>query len=155
MQRQDIASNFGPGVPYVKFTVLYSDLAAFTTAGAHALTLLANPGGNAINPANFQVPQGGTPMFSRINVTTAFTGGSISAITVSAGSSGTSNAIQAASSCFTTGCFDKHGMNSELNANTAFTVVLNFTPTGDVLSNLTAGQLDFYMAYLNVSTPSA
>ena len=88
-----------------------------------------------------------------MNVGVAFTGGSISAVTASVGTSGTVAAVTAANSIFTTACFDKHGMNTELNSNVAALLQVNFTPTGDVLSNLTAGYLDIYLAMLDVSTP--
>lgn len=153
MQLTYIANNLGDGISYAKFTITYLDLAGFTTVGAHALILTTDPGGNAFNPAQFSIPQAGTVLFSRMNVGVAFTGGSISAVTASVGTSGTVAAVTAANSIFTTACFDKHGMNTELNSNVAALLQVNFTPTGDVLSNLTAGYLDIYLAMLDVSTP--
>lgn len=155
MQRQDLPMNLGPGVQLVKFTITFTDLNPLSSASGTAanLTLLDDPGGNALNPAQFQIPQAGTVLFSRVNVTTAFTGGTLGAITMSVGTTGTTTLITAANSIFTTACFDKHGMNSEANSVNAIPVICRFSPTSDSLSDITAGSLDLYIAYLNVTYP--
>jgi hypothetical protein len=153
MQLLYLSSGLGGIVQAYKFTVTYLDLAGFTTAGAHAVTLIQDPGGNAFNPAQFQINQASMVLASRMNVTTAFTGGAMTAVTASLGTSTTVAAITAANSVFTTACFDKHGVNTEFNSNLAQLLQVNFIPTTDVLSNLTAGSVDIYIYLLQCSVP--
>jgi len=156
MQRTDLSSGLGPNVQYLKYTLTWQDLASATTTGANVINLPVNPGGNPFNSTNFAIPQGGTVLFSRLNVTTAFTGGSVSALTLSVGAASTANAITTSTDILTAAvCVDTHGMHAELNSNLAATVTLTFTSTTHAPSVLTAGQLDLYLLYLDVSTPSA
>jgi hypothetical protein len=153
MQLSYIASGLGGLVTIAKFTITFTDLIPFTTAGAHALLLTTDPGGNPFNPTQFGIPQAGTILFSRMNVGTAFTGGSLGAVTASVGTSTTVTAVTAANSIFTAACFDKHGINTEFNSNAAQLLQVNLTPTSDVLSAATAGYMDIYLVMLDISTP--
>lgn len=150
MQTSDLALSAGGGLTLRQFTITYADLQAIAGSGAQALKLV-NSGSNPLIQA--QIPQAGTILFSRINVTTAFAGGAISALTMSVGTSGTTTAVQSARSIFATGCFDVHGLNSEFNSDAAQLLQVTLTPTSDVLANCTAGSLVLSLLIVNVSTP--
>jgi len=147
MQVTDLALNAGSGVTMRQWTITYADLQAISGSGAQSIALLLS------NGKQFSLPQAGTILFSRINVTTAFAGGALSALTMSVGTSGATTGVQSARSIFATGCFDVHGLNSEFNSDAAQALQVTLTPSSDVLANCTAGSLTLTLAILNVSTP--
>lgn len=147
MQVTDLALNAGNGITLRQWTITFADLQAISGSGAQSIPLLLS------NGKQFSIPQAGTILFSRVNVTTAFTGGALSALTMSVGTSGTTTAVTGANSIFTAACFDKHGLNSEFNSDAPQALQVTLTPTSDVLANCTAGSLTLTVAILNVSTP--
>lgn len=73
---------------------------------------------------------------------TAFTGGAISAITMSVGDGAGATQFIAAGSVFTAGAAYAHSAASTLKTYTAAsTLIARFTPTSDSLVNLTAGSV--------------
>lgn len=164
MFRTDIITGLGGAISTVKYTLTYSDL---TTAGtSQTISLNANPGGNAvntpatstpINSANFQIPQTGKVLTCTIHHTTAFSGGAITAMTVSVGKVGGSNTFVAPAFNVFTGAADTNLQESFAVGSgqiTAWGVTVTFTSTGGNVNAATAGSVDIYITYLNVSSPS-
>lgn len=147
MNVSDLALNSGGGLVLRQWTITFADLAAIAGSGAQALKLVLSSG------LQYILPQASTILFSRINVTTAFAGGAISALTMSVGTSGATTGIQSARSIFATGCFDVHGLNAEFNADNPQSLQVTLTPTSDVLANCTAGSLTLTLLIASVSTP--
>jgi hypothetical protein len=160
MYRTDIGLSLSGYLSYCKFTIGIADLPYAATSQTIALpwnTL-------ASNPINFAIPQGGVMLGVRVHATTAFAGPSVTAMTVSVGVNGGSNT-------FFTNAFDifqavsnttlqetsmfKSGLqaNPGGTANVNQQVSVTFTATGANLALLTAGSVDIYFCFLNVSTP--
>jgi hypothetical protein len=156
MFREDLGTSLSTGDQYVKFTLTFSDL---TTAGAsQTITLQANPGGNAVNPADFQIPQGGVIKYARIHHTTAFTGGALNGMTASIGKKGASNTfVSAAFNVFQTAADGnlEETWNVSSGQQSAWSVTVTFVGTGGNVNAATAGSVDFYIIYQNVTTPNA
>ncbi len=154
MQRTDIAVGMAGNVSYVKFTIGYTDLNA-TAALTLALSLQAQPP-NA-TPV-FQIPQGGVMLGAMVHHTVAFAGTAITAVSVSLG-------VLGGSATFFTPAFDilQAVANNTLQQTSMFksgtvaaaTVQANFTAVGANLTALTAGSVDIFILYLNVTTPTA
>lgn len=158
MIRNDVGLGLNGGLAYVKFTLTYSDL---STAGlSQSINLQQNPipgGAVAITPAvNFQIPQGGVLLGVRIHHTTAFSGGAITAMTVSVGKSGSNAFFASAFDVFQavgdttlqeTSLFKAGGIN-------AVPVTATFTSIGANVNAATAGSVDIYLCLLNVSQSS-
>lgn len=73
---------------------------------------------------------------------TAFTGGSVSAITMSVGDTGTPTRYLAAGSVFTAGTtFVSNAVATQFTNITGTNLIARFTPTGDSVLNLTAGRI--------------
>jgi hypothetical protein len=151
MQTSDLALSAGGGLTLRQWTITYVDLQGISGSGAQNLKLVLSSSGPT--PQQYVLPQAATILFSRVNVTTAFAGGAISALTMSVGTSGSTTAITGANSIFATGCFDKHGLNSEFNADNPQSLIVTLTPTSDVLANATAGSLTLTLLIVGVSTP--
>lgn len=160
----EVASQFGSFINYRKVSIFYTDLAAFTTAGAKTLTLSGVGGvtsANAlslVNSGNFIIPQGAMILAARLRVVTPFTGGSLSAVTAAFGKSAATTALLTASDIFGAAADTLYATATynTVNAlsNAAWTVIATLTPTGDTLSAATAGQMDFEILFTDVSTPS-
>ena len=156
MQRFDIALAMGGNMQFARWTFSYLDLAASAALTA-AINFLANPPINSTTI--FQIPQGGKMMGVCIQHTTAFAGTAITDVTVSVGLPSPGSAT------FFTNTFDifqavanntlLEASMFKLGGNAASGVIANFTSVGGNLSALTAGSVNIYLAWLNVSTPSS
>lgn len=154
MQRTDLALALGGNLTYVKYTIPYTDLTA--TAGlVQTTTLLANPGSGGT--ATFQIPQGGVAMGVKVHPTVAFAGPSISAATISVGVTGSVTGLTSAYDVFqaVTATVVQETAMFKSTSISAIAVTYTFTVVGANLTVLTAGSVDVYICYLNVSTPSA
>ena len=170
MTIQEIASQFGSFATYRKVSVTYQDLQATSGAGAKTITLTGLGGAGAtgavalsvVNSGNLVIPQGYAFLVIRMIAKTLFAGGALSALTASLGTvAGTTTTILAAQDVFgaTAGTVTVVAATAiaTLNGITslpALTPTITFTPTGDSLSNATAGQVDVEFVYINPSTPN-
>lgn len=152
-----IASSLGMGTVQYRVSIYASDLNALpNSAGAKTFNLV-NVGGNATNP--LVCPQGGKILGVQQHLVTSFSGGTLSAVTLSIGKSG-------GSATFLTAAFDifqasgdtavqesaglfKSGQNSQ------WTLNATVTPTGDNAANATAGQVDVYIWMIAPTTTGA
>lgn len=141
MQISELATGLGQGITFRRFTFTYLDLQATSGSGAKALAM-------------FTLAAGAIIMGVRVKHSVAFAGGSLSAMTVSVGKTGsltfftsTQDIFQAvADTTVQETALFKHGQQ------TALAVVANFAPTGDNCSAATAGTVDIDVAMLVVST---
>lgn len=152
MQRTDLVTSMGGNITYVKYTLGFGDLTAAATT--QTVILLTNPAGSTLP---FIIPQGGVVMGVKVHATTSFTGGGVTAMTMSVGVTGTVTALTSAFDIFqATG-------NTVVQETPVFksttiapiSIVAAFTSTTANLNLLTAGSVDVYICLLNVSTPSA
>jgi len=157
-----IPTEFGSFLTCLKIQLFSTDLAAFTTAGAKTFLLTGNGIQNAlsaVNSGNVTIPAGGCVLGARLHLVTSFTGGALSAVTLSVGKGGGSATyLLGASDVFTAGGDTVwYGETPLLKSGqqTAWNVNVTFTPTGDVLGNATAGEADLYLYFFNVSDPTA
>lgn len=157
-----IPSEYGSFLTCLKIQIFSTDLAAFTTAGAKSFDLVGNGITNAlslINSGKVTIPAGGAVAGCRAHLVTSFTGGSLSAVTAAIGKSGsTTTYLLGASDVFTAGGDTVwYGETPLLKSGqqTAWNVSATFTPTGDTLSAATAGEVDIYLYFYNVSDPTA
>jgi len=135
--------DLGGSLEYRRFTIPYTDLN--TTAGTNKAISL------------FTLPQAGKVLGVFVKHSASFTGGSISAVTVSVGKAGTVthftstfDILQAAAD--TTVQETSLFKSGQL---TSLAVIADFISTSADLDKLTAGSVDIYVLYLNVTTPSA
>lgn len=159
MQLSNLASGLGGYLTLRRFTVTFADLQAIPTgSGAQSIILTAFPG--SIQPVVSPIagpgiiPPAGVLLGVRVKASTAFSGGALSAMTVSVGKSGSNTFFTSAFDIFAavsdtnlqeTALF-KHGQASALQ------VQVTFTPTSDVVQNATAGSVDVDLLMLNVTT---
>lgn len=139
----ELASSLGYGVRFTKYTIPYTDLAAVAATSA-TLTL-------------FTLPQGAIVLATRLKHTVAFAGPSITDMSCVVGIAGTTNLYAAdldidAAVADTT--LNQAGVPAAAG-HAAVAVIMTIGSTGANLSVLTAGSVDFYIAYLSVTTPSA
>ena len=141
MEKTGVGLNLGGALEYRRFTVPYTDLT--DTAGtSKAVTL-------------FTIPKGGKILGVFAKHSVAFAGVAISAMTVSVGKSG--------STTFFTSAFDIFAAVADTTVQetalfkcgqlTALAVIATFTSTGANLTVLTAGSVDIYVLFANVTTP--
>ena len=168
MQRQDIAASLGPSIAYLKYTITYNDLAAQTAATTPTTFYLAtDPGGNPfLVPAtsapplasNLVIPQAGYVNYCKIHHTVAFSGGSTTACTVAVGKlGGSASYIAPAFNVFQTVADTTLQETFAVPSGQLSAWGVTVTFTGDGTHNLTAytaGSVDIYISYVNVSTPS-
>lgn len=141
MTKQDLALNYGGRVRAVRFTVGFADLQATSGSGAKAVTLADSDNPSLV----FTLPNYSKVCGVSVKTTTAFAGGSLSALTVSLGISGSATRFTAAYDIFqavadTTiqeTAMWKLGQASAI----AGGLILTFTPTGDSCSAATAGAM--------------
>lgn len=156
MQITDLAINHGGQVSLRKFTITYLDLQATSGAGAKALTLVetSSPGPSG-SPVVFAFPKESIVLGVQVHHTVAFSGGSLSAMTVSLGKSGSATLFTAAQDIFqaVADTTVQETALFKLGQITALTPAATFTPTGDSCSSATAGSVDIKVAFLNVTTP--
>ena len=164
MQRTDLGLSIGAGTDYTKFTLAYNDVTSACTAttGPIQIKLLANPGGNAVNPLPFQISQAGKMLGVMIHPTAGFTGSNMSSITVGVGISGGTGvefaaAYQMFSALITVGSTTIQESGPEFKSGSVLpqTVVTTWQLTNGNLNALTAGSVDIYLYYLSCSTQSA
>lgn len=167
MQRTDIGTGLGIGQQMVKYTISYTDVQASNSV--QTIYFPTDPGGNAIqvptstappNAANFQIPQAGWIYYVKVHQTSAWVG-SGSTLTMSLGKLGSSNtwitpavAIQANVADTTV----QETFSVPSGQISAWGVTATFTYGGPasnyLLNSLSQGQLDIYIGYMNVSSPS-
>ena len=124
-----------------------------TTGTTQVINLLADPGGPPANPANFTIPGYGVVLYTKMDVTTPFKGGALSAMTLSIGKSGGSATyLQGAADVWTAAIIQEAGYVASAQ-DTAWTVNVSFAPTSAAVSAATAGQVDIYILFLDVTTP--
>jgi len=166
MQRTDIGTGLGIGQQMVKYTIAYSDVVASNSV--NTLYLATDPGGFSVqvptstqppNAANFQIPQAGWIYYVKVHQTSSWVG-SGSTLTLSVGKLGSSNtwvtpavAIQANVSDTTL----QETFSVPSGQISPWGVTVTFTYGGSsnyLLSSLSQGQVDLYIGYMNVSSPS-
>jgi hypothetical protein len=130
----------GSGAQFRRFTVTHADLTASATTQ---------------NVTLFTLPKGSVVCGVRIKHSTAFAGGTLSAMTVSVGTSGDTTAYAGAFDVFQTVADTTFQVTDQFNAASyaAHSIVAAFTATGDNVVNATAGVVDIDIYYLNVTTP--
>lgn len=141
MYESNLSLNLGSGISVRRFTYTYLDLQALSGSGAKSVAM-------------FTLPVGAVILGVRAQTVTAFTGGSLSAMTLLVGKSGTTNYFTSAFDIFATAsdttvqetALFKHGNKA------ALAVIATFTPTGDTVAAATAGQVDVDVWYGNVTT---
>lgn len=105
---------------------------------------------NALGASSLTLPAGtqvlGTAL---VNVVTPFTGGSVSAMTLSLGDGGSATRFVNAVDVFTAAGY-LAGAVANYNYVSADTIDAKFTATGDTLANVTAGEVEIYLAILPV-----
>lgn len=154
MTKKDFAVQYGNGVRATIFTVTFADLQAISGSGAQPITLA-----DADNPLKlFTIPQYSRIMSIMVKTSVAFTGGSLSGMTMSLGVTGAVTRFTAAYNIFQTigdtvlqeTASPASGQYSTINA-----IIATFTPTADTLANCTAGQLEIEILWAEVtSTPN-
>ena len=160
MTQQGLATNLGGAIQFWSFQFTYSDLAGNAAASGVAATLnlyntLSGPPYNTTTAMTF--PQGSFIIYTRVKHSTPFTGGSISAMTVSVGKSG--GAVNFFTQAFNVFQSVADGTLQETFAQpmgqlSATTPTVTFTPTGDKVANCTAGVLNIDIAVAMVTTPA-
>lgn len=149
MQVRNVAAGLGAGPALRRFEITYLDLQTTSGAGAKTFNLFQNPTDTVSFPANSML------LGVRKKHSVAFTGGSLSAMTVSVGKSG--------SATFFTSAFDvfqavaattvQETALFKMGQVTALAIIATFTPTGDTCLNCTAGAMIIDIFALPVSTP--
>lgn len=156
MIRLDVGCGLGGGYALTKWTFTFQDLTAAATTQAINIQENPIPGAVTITPAtNFIIPQGGVILYSRIHHTVAFAGGALSSMTISIGKSGGSatfvepafNVFQAVAD----NTLQEGGLifNAQMSS---WTPNVTFTSIGANVSAATAGSVDIYLAYIDVTT---
>jgi len=152
MQMQDLATSLGGRVRYTRFVIGFKDLQGIPAgAGAQPLTL-----NSASNPSlAYTLPSGSKILGVSVKASVAFTGGALTAMTVSLGVTGAVTRFTSAWDIFQavgdtvlqeTALF-KAGQGSSIAA-----LIATFTPTTDVVQNCAAGQLNMDIFWLPMST---
>jgi|SRR5579872_545846 len=156
MIRNDISLGLGAAQSYTRWTITPQDLQSMTGSGPKTVVLPRNPsqpGQIQVTPTlQFQVPQGGKIMAYLVHVVTAFAGGSLSALSMSIGKQGGSSIyISTPIDIFTAGGDTVVTEGGPVNSaqQSAWGVTLTFTPTTDLVSAVTGGQVDLYLLYIN------
>lgn len=135
-------NNYGPGIVANRFVVTFSDL---TTAGS-AQTLNLPTLGAGFGGSTPTVPVATMIMFVRIKHTTAFSGGGLSGMTVSVGSSaGSATTFAAAFNVFqavANTTFQAAAASNLAATYAADTITVTFTATGGNVNAATAGSVN-------------
>jgi hypothetical protein len=140
MQVEDIALNLGAGLEYRRFTVGFADLTAAATTQDVAL---------------FTLPAGGKILGVFQKHSVPFSGGSLTTMTCAV--------AKASSATFFTSTFDVFQAVADTTVQetslfksgqlTALAVVAHFIGSHNV-NTATAGSVDIFVLYLNVTTPA-
>jgi hypothetical protein len=166
LQRTDIATGLGDGVQFVKYTITFADL---TTAGlTQTISLPVNPTSTPFIPpatsappnvSNFVIPQAGVVLYSKVQHTIPFAGGTIASMTCSVGKLGGSNtfvngtAFNVFGAAADTTLQEAQAISS--GQNTAWGVTVTFVSTVGNVNAATAGSVNIYIAYLDVTSDKA
>lgn len=155
MQVQDIGFNYGGSLTYRKWTLAYNDpdivALGAVTSGQVKLRV-----GSGANDSTFIFPAGSKVLGVFVKHSVAFTGtGPLSALTISLGISG-------GTTTFFTATFDifqavaattvQETAMFKMGQATALTPAVNFVATGGNLNVLTAGSVDVYVLFMDVTT---
>lgn len=140
---------------YTDFTLTYADLTA--AASSQEIQLLFNPPASPISivtPQPFQLYAGSVMLGVRIIASTAFRGGSLSAMTVSVGASGDSTRFAAAFDIYQAVGPTVLQETAEFKSGSslAIPVTVTFSATGDNVRAVTAGLVDIFLYYIPVPT---
>ena len=141
MVTTDVALQLGQGLSLRRYTIPYGDLTTEATSEAETLFTL--------NPYS-------AILGVRIHATTAFAGTSVTAMTVSVGSSVVgATGFASAYDIFQTVGDTVIQESSQFQAGTiaASTVQATFTSTGENMDVLTAGSVDIEVLVMDVTTP--
>ncbi len=157
MERLDIGLGMGGAIGYVRFGFVSTD---FTTAGlTQTITLLENPPSPTAPTVSaagaFQIPQGGAVIGVKIRPEIQIVATSMTSLTCSVGVlGGTGTEFAAPFQVFTApgASVLQEGVMFKSTSTGAVTVTVTFTSVGANLNAITAGKVDVYICYLNVST---
>lgn len=150
MQLSDLATGMGGNVRVLKVSLTYADFNTLSTSSGTAKNLTISKA----NGVALSLLAGSKIIGVALNPTVAFSGGSISALTLSmARNGGTPAELMAAQTIAATTYYEASVFKSIAHAD--FGLMVTVTPTSDALSALTAGAVDLYIYILGVSTPSA
>lgn len=160
MTQQGLAGNLGGTIQFWSIQFTYVDLQGTSTASgvANTFNLYNQLYGPPYNQSvAMTIPQGSFILYTRVKASTPFAGGSLSAMTVSLGKSGSANN-------FFTQAYDvfqavADGTLQETFAQpngqlSSYTPTVTFTPTGDTLAHCTAGVLNIDIALFLTTTPA-
>ena len=150
MYKQDLATSLGGRVRFVRFIISYKDLQLTSGSGAKEIALT-----DADNPTlTFQIPAYGKILGVGLKTTVAFTGGSLSAMTMSLGVHGALTRFTSAYDVFQAvgDTVLQETSLFKLGQASATALAVSFTPTGDTCANCTAGSLFLDILFLDVST---
>jgi len=141
MQASELALALGSALRLRRFTITHADLTDNDTSQTINL---------------YTLTKGSAVLGVRIKHSTAFSGGSVSALTVSIGAAaGSATTFASAFDIFQAAAVTTFQMTNSFNAATYAddTVQAVFTSTTDNLVNLTAGSVDIDILTVDVSTP--
>ena len=102
----------------------------------------------------FELPVGAEVTSAFANVTEALAGGTVTAATVSLGPTATWDTLLTAGNCFATGLLTARGTDLDGSVTAVYSMSadtdlkLEFVLTGDTFDNLTDGEVDVYIDYI-------
>lgn len=103
------------------------------------------------------VPANAIPLAATAYLTTAFSGGTVSAIVAEVGDAGDPNGLMTSTDVFTGAAVGhKHAPGAEITTQTrksSWAPIVRFTSTDDNLVNLTAGSVTVTLYYIELETP--
>lgn len=156
MTRQGLATNLGGGVCLDSFQFTFTDLQGTSGAGAKTFNLyniLSGPPYYTSIATTF--PQGSMIMEMRVKHSVAFSGGSLTGMTVSVGKTG--GAVNFFTPAFNVFQAVADGTLQEtfaipMGQLSPVTPTVTFTPTGDTCANCTAGVVNIDVLWCKVTT---
>lgn len=104
-----------------------------------------------------ELPDGSYVLGAGVKVRTPFSGGSVSALTVSLGDSGDPDELLTASDVYGASSGDwleTGGAYTPWTRESDYAVIATFASTGDNVDQLTAGEIEVWIAYAKLSDPS-
>jgi len=144
MEVTNLLSQLGAGLKIVKYTITYKD--ANDTAGTSKTITL------------FTLPQGAMVLACRTKHTVAFAGASITDMSFVVGIAGTTNQFAADldidAAVANTTLNQANGPTSAVG-HAKIDVIATIGSTGANLTALTAGSVDVYLVYVDITTPNA
>lgn len=165
MQRTDIGTGLGIGQQMVKYTLAYTDFNTATSSSTYTIALATDPGGNAVqvpgtaygstNAANFLVPQAGWVYYAKIHQTSQFVGSGT--VTLAIGKVGSATNFVAPAFTISNAAADttlQETFSVPSGQITPWGVSVTLVAGTSGLQNVVQGQVDVYLGYMNVSSPS-